>query len=83
MPIWSYLAYSMFYSGWIYPIEVHWAWGKGWLNDLGYKDFAGGGMVHLAGGSAGLVATILIGARIDRFSPSKVDDFKPNNIVIK
>ena len=38
-------------------------------------------MVHLAGGSAGLIATILIGARIDRFSPSKGDDFKPNNIV--
>jgi ammonia channel protein AmtB len=44
-------------------------------------DFAGGGMVHVAGGSAGLIATIMIGARIDRFSPSKADDFKPNNIV--
>ena len=81
MPIVSYVVYSMFYIGWVYPIIVHWAWGHGWLFSIQYHDFAGGGLVHMAGGTAGLVATIIMGARIDRFSPSKADDFKPNNIV--
>ena len=71
MTIHSYLIFSAILVSFIYPIIVHWTWAEGWLYNLGYRDFAGGGIVHITGGSAGLFATIILGARIDRFSPTK------------
>lgn len=59
-------------KGVIYPIAVHWAWSEqGWLYKLGFKDFAGGMMVHGLAGTACLMASILIGPRIGRFSNKK------------
>lgn len=71
MPIWGYIIFSMFSAGWIYPVIVHWAWGGGWLQDLGFKDFAGSGVVHVTGGFAGLVATYNIGPRLNRYNAQK------------
>jgi ammonia channel protein AmtB len=50
-----------------YPIVVAWTWGHGWLYELGYIDFAGSSVVHLAGGTSALVACICLGPRIGRF----------------
>ena len=72
----------MFYShitkqnleGWVYPVSAHWIWGeppdttRGWLNSLGFHDFAGSGGVHLLGGTAALVGCFLIKPRKGRFS---------------
>ena len=46
----SYCIYSVIMSGLIYPISGHWAWGGGFLQQMGFHDFAGGGVVHMAGG---------------------------------
>ena len=46
---------------------VAWTWGEGWLNTLGFSDFAGSGVVHLSGGVAGLVGAIIIKPRLGRF----------------
>ena len=58
-------------SIWIYPLLVHWTWGKGWLEttfeNYPYKDLAGGGIVHVTGGFCGLVGAIVVGARIGRW----------------
>lgn len=54
----------MIMSGLIYPVASGWAWGGGWLYDLGYRDFSGSGIVHLLGGTCGLVGTIILGPRI-------------------
>ncbi|MEO8540336.1 MAG: ammonium transporter [bacterium] len=76
----AYLIYTAFISGLIYPFVVHWAWDvNGWLTAFrddpfmanGYIDFAGSGVVHMVGGTAGLMGAIVVGARKGRFGPNK------------
>ena len=48
-------------TGITYPIPAHWCWGPGgWLGDLGFRDFAGSGVVHLSGGVVALVGKLTI-----------------------
>ena len=63
----AYIAFSATMSGFIYPIVVSWTWGDGWLRSIGFVDFAGAGVVHLTGGIAGLVGTLVVGPRLGRF----------------
>ena len=63
----TYLVFSLFMTGIIYPVVVAWTWGGGWLSALGFSDFAGSGVVHLTGGVAGLVGAIMIKPRLGRF----------------
>ncbi len=63
----SYLVYSVFISGLIYPISGHWVWGGGWLSELGFHDFAGSTVVHSVGGWAALIGAILLGARKGKY----------------
>ncbi|GIX43120.1 MAG: ammonium transporter [Leptospiraceae bacterium] len=65
----AYLIYSAIITGIIYPISGFWKWGGGWLNELGFHDFAGSLVVHAVGGFAGLAAAILLGPRIGKFDP--------------
>ena len=48
----------------VYPIASAWVWGGGWLQLLGFHDFAGSGVVHLLGGLGAFVGTIILGPRI-------------------
>jgi ammonium transporter, Amt family len=72
----AYLIYSFVISALIYPIVGHWIWGGGWLSQIGFADFAGSTVVHLTGGIAALVGTIMLGARIGKFN----QDGSPNVI---
>jgi Amt family ammonium transporter len=64
----SYLIYTPFITGLIYPIVTHWVWsGQGWLTELGFVDFAGSGVVHMLGGVAALAGVLVIGPRIGKF----------------
>jgi Amt family ammonium transporter len=64
----SYLLYTTFITGLIYPIATHWAWsGQGWLTDRGFIDFAGSGLVHLIGGTAALAGVMALGPRIGKY----------------
>jgi Amt family ammonium transporter len=54
-------------TGIIYPIEMGWQWGGGWLSAAGFSDFAGSTLVHAAGGAAALAGAIVLGARTGRF----------------
>ena len=63
----SFMIFTIFYVGLIYPITGSWKWGGGWLNDLGFYDFAGSTLVHSVGGWAALIAVWLLGARIGKF----------------
>jgi ammonium transporter, Amt family len=69
----GYLIYSIFISGLIYPIFGSWAWGSlfngsGWLEGLGFIDFAGSTVVHSVGGWAALAGAIVLGPRIGKYA---------------
>jgi Amt family ammonium transporter len=67
----AYLLISLLIGSVLYPIPGHWIWAAGqagWLGSLGFIDFAGGTAVHLLGGCLALVAVIIVGPRIGRFS---------------
>jgi len=64
----AYLIYSAIITAFIYPISGYWKWGGGWLDQLGFYDFAGSLVVHACGGFAALAAAIVLGPRIGRFS---------------
>ena len=74
MKLWSFLLFSVVMTGFIYPISGYWKWGGGWLDQLGFYDFAGSLVVHAVGGFAGLAGAMVLGPRIGRFSKSG----KPN-----
>jgi Amt family ammonium transporter len=63
----SYLIYTPFITGLIYPIVTHWVWGGGWLAEIGFFDFAGSGVVHMLGGVAALAGVIIVGPRIGKY----------------
>ena len=63
----AYLVYSAVITGLIYPISGYWKWGCGWLDQMGFYDFAGSLVVHSVGGFAALAAAIVLGPRIGRF----------------
>ena len=70
----SYLVYSVFICAFIYPIFGSWAWGGlhnggGWLEDLGFVDFAGSTVVHSVGGWLALSGAIILGPRIGKYGP--------------
>lgn len=75
MRFWPYVIASMIVTAIIYPIFGSWTWGgyyggSGWLNDLGFIDFAGSTVVHSIGGWCALAAIIVLGPRTGRFSRS-------------
>ena len=65
--IWPFFIFAAILAGIIYPIEMGWQWGGGWLSSMGFSDFAGSTLVHAAGGAAALAGAIIIGPRIGRF----------------
>ena len=70
----SYCVYSAVISGLIYPIEAHWIWspdGMGWLQQMGFHDFAGSCAIHMVGGTCAFIGAAILGARIGKFSTDK------------
>jgi len=77
----GYLIYSFVMTSFIYPVVVCWTWGYGFLadiNDVGYMDFAGSGIVHLTGGIGALVGAIVAKPRNGRFEDP--DAFAPHSV---
>ena len=73
----SFMLFTVFYVGIIYPIVGSWKWGGGFLDKLGFYDFAGSTIVHSVGGWAALIAVYLLGPRIGKFN----EDGTPNVIL--
>jgi Amt family ammonium transporter len=77
----SYLVYSVFISAVVYPVFGSWAWGGlyhggGWLEKMGFIDFAGSTVVHSIGGWSALAGAMVLGPRLGRYGP----DGKPRAI---
>jgi Amt family ammonium transporter len=69
MKLWSFLAFAVVLTGLIYPLQGYWSWGGGFLSGLGYSDYAGSGIVHMAGAAAALAGVIMLGPRQGRYGP--------------
>ena len=68
MKLWSFFAFCVVLTGFIYPIQGFWNWGGGFLTEkFGYFDFAGSGTVHLCGAAAALAGVIVLGARKGKY----------------
>jgi ammonium transporter, Amt family len=76
MKLWSFLIFAVVMTAFIYPMEGNWTWGGGSvfgmfsLGDLGFTDFAGSGIVHMAGASAALAGVLVLGARKGKYGPN-------------
>jgi Amt family ammonium transporter len=66
----SFIVFSFLLVGVIYPLGGHWAWGGGWLADMGFLDFAGSTVVHSIGGWCALTGVMILGPRIGKFLPN-------------
>ena len=81
MKLWAFLAFAVVMTGLIYPMEGAWTWngadvfGMYNLGDLGFSDFAGSGIVHMAGAAAALAGVLLLGARKGKYG--KNGEIKP------
>ena len=78
--IWPFFLFAAILTGIIYPIEMGWQWGGGWLSAAGFSDFAGSTLVHAAGGAAALAGAIVLGPRLGRFSNGKLVPFASSSI---
>jgi Amt family ammonium transporter len=67
MKLWAFLIFSVVLTCVIYPVEGYWTWGGGFLSDAGFSDFAGSGIVHMAGAAAALAGVLLLGARKGKY----------------
>jgi len=76
MKLWAFAAFAVVMTAFIYPMEGAWTWGGADvfglynLGDLGFSDFAGSGIVHMAGAAAALAGVLLLGARKGKYGPN-------------
>ena len=87
MKLFSFLAFAVVMTGIIYPMEGSWTWGGNDvfglynLGDLGFLDFAGSGIVHMAGAAAALAGVLIVGARKGKYGPNgEVNAFPGANL---
>ncbi len=69
MKLMAFLAFAVIFTAMIYPLQGYWMWGGGFLKRAGFVDFAGSGVVHLAGAAAALAAVLTLGPRTGKYGP--------------
>ncbi|GGC92326.1 ammonium transporter [Vreelandella lutescens] len=67
MKLWAFLAFAVVMTAFIYPVSGYWTWGGGWLSEVGYSDYAGSGIVHMAGAAAALAGVLVLGPRRGKY----------------
>ena len=80
--LWPFLIFTVVLTGFIYPIEASWQWGKGWLYEFGFSDFAGSTLVHAAGGFAALAGAIILGPRLGKYKDGRVMPMPGSNLAL-
>jgi len=78
----EFVVFAIVLTAFIYPIAGSWKWNGGWLDSLGFIDFAGSSIVHSVGAWAGLVGAMLLGPRIGKFSNGKPQAMPGHNMAI-
>ena len=70
MKLWSFLLFAAVFCAVIYPVQGYWKWGGGALDQAGFQDFAGSGVVHMCGAAAALAGVLLLGSRKGKYGPN-------------
>ena len=78
--LWPFLFFVVLLTGFIYPIVGAWTWGEGFLNKLGFLDFAGSTIVHSTGGWAALAGAIFLGARHGKYVDGRIQPLPGSNM---
>ena len=79
--LWSFFLFTLILTAFIYPVIGSWTWGGGWLNQMGFQDFAGSTIVHSTGGWAALAGGIVVGPRLRTFrADGTVKATPPSNV---
>ncbi len=76
----SFLIFSAIYVMLVYPLVGSWVWGKGWLNDMNFHDFAGSTLVHSVGGWAALAGVIMVGPRLGKYVNGMIKPIMGHNM---
>lgn len=81
--LWPFLIFTILLTGVIYPIQASWKWGGGFLDAMGFLDFAGSTVVHSVGGWAALTGAIILGPRIGKYTKEgKVAPIPGSNLTL-
>ena len=81
--LWAFLVFTLFLTGVIYPVVGAWTWGGGWLDEMGFQDFAGSTVVHSTGGWAALACLLIVGPRLGKFRRNgSVKATPPSNVLL-
>ena len=81
--MWSFFVFTLLLTAIIYPIVGAWTWGGGWLDSLGFQDFAGSTIVHSVGGWAALAGILVVGPRLGKFRrDGTVRPTPPSNVLV-
>ncbi len=81
--LWSFFAFTLVLTAFIYPIVGSWTWGGGWLAQEGFQDFAGSTIVHGTGGWAALAGVLVVGPRLGKFKKDgSVRSTPPSNVLV-
>ena len=78
--LWPFLLFTAILTGIMYPITGSWKWGGGWLNEMGFQDFAGSTIVHSVGGWAALAGALILGARLGKYEGGRVHPLPGSSI---
>ncbi len=70
--LWPFLLFTLILTAFIYPLQASWKWGGGFLDEMGFLDFAGSTVVHSVGGWAALAGAVILGPRIGKYKDGKV-----------
>ena len=81
--LWPFLIFTILLTAVIYPIQASWKWGGGFLDGMGFQDFAGSTVVHSVGGWAALTGAIILGPRLGKYSQDgKVNPIPGSNLAL-
>ena len=80
MKLWPFLFFCVIMTSVIYPIQGYWKWGGGFLDEAGFSDFAGSGVVHLCGATAALAGVLILGSRAGKYKDGKVQAMPGANL---
>jgi len=79
--LWPFLVFTVLLTGFIYPLQASWKWGGGFLDAMGFLDFAGSTVVHSVGGWAALAGALILGPRIGKYTKDgKTVPFMASNL---